>query len=82
MRGFYEFGRGCEMLGNGGGWLMMLGGLIFIAVIIYVIYKVANKTNTHGAHFSENSAVKILDERYAKGELSDEEYKAKKANLQ
>lgn len=82
MRGFYEFNRGCEMLGNGGGWLMMLGAVILIAIIVYVVYKVTHKAHTQITPISESNAVKILDERYAKGELTDEEYKTKKANLQ
>jgi putative membrane protein len=61
--------------------------ILLIVVIVFVIVRLARHRHFHFGHMQagdaqENSALKILNERYAKGEISDEEYKAKKANLQ
>ena len=60
--------------------------IILVALLIVLIIGAANHhhhrmENTSHAGEQESSALKILNERYAKGEISDEEYKAKKANL-
>lgn len=87
MMRFYA-GYAYPMMGAGPGWIIMaVLCVLLIVVAVYVFVRLA-----HGDHFrfehkntesvQENAALKILDERYAKGEISDEEYKAKKANLQ
>jgi len=60
------------------GYHMPFGGLMgfLIAVVfIIVIYRLLK-----GAP-PESSAKQILDERFAKGEISEEEYLSKKENL-
>lgn len=60
-----------------GGWFGMLLPLLFMAVVIYTVIKLAggNQTN-HGKRF--DSSLDILNERFAKGEITEEEYKHKK----
>ena len=60
--------------------------IILVVLLIVLIFSMANHhhhrmENTSYTGEQESSALKILNERYAKGEISDEEYKAKKANL-
>jgi len=60
------------------GYHMPLGGLmgfLILVVFIIVIYRIF-KGNPE-----ENSAEKILNERYAKGEIEEEEFKRMKENL-
>lgn len=79
----------------GYGWeynwiLMLLGGLIVIGIIVLVVYALIRTTNTsgrssssapHEMQDSNSRALAILAERYAKGEISDEEYKQKKNEI-
>ena len=73
------------------GWiLMLLGGLIVIGIIALIVYALIRTTNvsgkynssaTHDFQDSNSRALAILAERYAKGEISDEEYKHKKNEI-
>lgn len=74
------------------GWiLMLLGSLIIIGiigVIIYALVRVANvsgKSSSSAPHEMQNDsnsrALAVLAERYARGEISDEEYKQKKMEI-
>jgi putative membrane protein len=70
------------MYGMNHGWAMGLGwflGLAVLVVLIWLIVKVISQTgNTNQAH---KSALDILKERYAKGEISKEEFEEKKKDL-
>lgn len=50
--------------------------IIFIILIVFAIYALSgNMQNGNLKGFeSRNDALKILEERYAKGEINDEEY--------
>ena len=61
-------------------------GIILVVLLIIIIVSARHHhhhrmENTSYTGEQESFALKILNERYAKGEISDEEYKAKKANL-
>ncbi|TZE81006.1 SHOCT domain-containing protein [Calorimonas adulescens] len=57
--------------------------IIQIAVIIGVIYLVIHLININGnGHRKGNDALEILKERYARGEISEEEYEEKKKRLE
>lgn len=52
-------------------WMFVMMGikmLIFIGIIVLVVRLIKNYT------INSNSALKILDEKFAKGEISEEEY--------
>jgi len=57
---------------------MGLGWIVFIFFIIYVVY-LFNQKDIDAK--SEKSAQDILDERYAKGEIQEEEYKRRSEEL-
>ena len=73
------------------GWILMfIGGLIVIGIIALVVYALIRTTNAsgkssssapHEMQDSNNRALAILAERYAKGEISDEEYRHKKNEI-
>lgn len=76
-RGFGGYG-----LGSGGsfgfGWMFLAMGfrlLIFIGLIVLTI-KLFKKYNN-----KSNSSLRILDEKFASGEISEEEYLKRKAIL-
>jgi len=71
------------MHGYGGfGWLIMI---VFWAIIIAVIVLLVRWAMSSSLRFQssprENQAMKILDERYARGEIDREEYEQKRKDL-
>ena len=85
--GFFAFGRLCRHMGFGGGFFMMIGGLLLLGLVIYVIVvltgnKPANQHVTGGTSLHDiGSAMNILNERFARGEINQEEYAGKKSEL-
>lgn len=80
----YMMGNFWPMMGGWWGWGMTIFSLIFWALIIVgIIYLV--KTLAKGGPISkstaEDSALKILKERYAKGEIDKKEFEEKMKDL-
>lgn len=59
------------------GWLMM--PLFWGGIILLVVWLVREVSGTNSSQ--SNRALEILKERYAKGEISREEFEAKKKDL-
>lgn len=82
----FMFGRAGMMIG---GLVMFLITLAVIAAIVVAIVLLVRHGKRHNSsNYTYNNpkasvyhALAILDERYAKGELTDEEYEQKKAAL-
>lgn len=76
-------GNGYSMMSNGGGIFMMLG--MFFLIILSIILVMKYFKRPEAVEVSTNQkpklAMQILDERYARGEISDEEYRQKKIEL-
>ncbi len=80
------------MMGYGFSWILMfVGGLIVTVIIVLIIFALVRAVNTSGKsgyaaphemqHDHNNRALAVLAERYAKGEISEEEYKQKKSEI-
>ena len=70
---------------NGGpNFFMMIPMLIVLLMVVYFMYKAINSKNLNPAvvDTSLSKAMVILDERFAKGEINEEEYSTKKNQLQ
>ena len=76
----YEFGGGSILA-----TLMMAGMFFFIALIIFVgiffLIRELLKSNRKDGFSLNNNALDTLKERYARGEIDDEEYNRRKAEL-
>lgn len=65
----------------------MMGGfglipLLLIGIIIYAVIKLSHNGNKYyNNRLNNNDALDILNQRYANGEISDEEYSRKKKML-
>ena len=79
-------------MGLFGGAIMFFIGLVFLGLLIYLIVLLSrnakgqasvtgNGGSTYSAAPNVNDALAILNERYARGEIDDEEYARKKAAL-
>jgi len=68
--------------GYGIGWFGMIIPLLLIALIIYAVVRLTQSSNgNNNGKNIENDAFNILNQRYAKGEISEEEYIQKKKML-
>ena len=70
--GNYYYGH---MFGLGGGIFMLV---FWVAIILFIVWVIQSFTGSGG---KINSAMDILKERYAKGEINKEEFEAKKKDL-
>ncbi len=68
---------------------MLLGPLLTVLIIIWIVYYVARpyRDNTPRDYnsnqgYSVNKSLEILKERYAKGEITEEEFERIKRNLE
>ncbi|WP_435197482.1 SHOCT domain-containing protein [Natronomonas sp. EA1] len=62
---------------------MMLVGLLWMALLvalpIYFVYWLAIRSQSDGS--TEDNALAVLQERYARGEIDDEEFDRRRARL-
>lgn len=84
MMGFgYGMMGGFGRLGGGFGWIGWIFQLVILIAVIYlVVYAIRRFTPRDRYHsHSSNDALQILAERFARGEISAEEYKRMKDQL-
>lgn len=74
-------GYGYGMMGYGWGWLMMIGIFILVVLGIIALIRYLQKSVQPDRQVRDKTALDILNERYARGEISDEEYQRKKAEV-
>ncbi len=70
--------------GNMSGWGMgfwWIGGAIMMAFLIWFLYSLINNSDSNN-RFRSDSAREILSKRYARGEISKEEYNRILSELQ
>ncbi|MDD7793512.1 SHOCT domain-containing protein [Clostridium sp. 'White wine YQ'] len=80
----FGYGRfGGNGYGYGGaGFMMMIPMLIILLLVIYFVYKAISRKDINlSANRTSSNAIDILNERFAKGEISEEEYSARKKQL-
>lgn len=70
---------GYGMNGWGMGWWWIIG-IIVIALIVWVVVKTMDNSRSN-ANVPEKSALEILKERYANGEINKEEFEMIKENI-
>lgn len=65
--------------GMGWGWIL---SLIIIVAIIWGISRYSGQNNIFNKPENNKTALDILNERYANGEIDKEEYKTKKRDIE
>ena len=78
-----RFGRGFYGAGSCGffGPMMMIGVVILIFIIVYLLLK-SNKSKSSESRIDDSNALAILKEKFAKGDITEEEYLNKKNILE
>jgi putative membrane protein len=70
---------------DGGGWWWMGGGsllvLIVVVLLIWVLVRHEGPTPTTGTPPQRRSAEEILAERFARGEIDEQEYRSRSSAL-
>jgi len=73
----------------GGYWIMMFIFIILVVLIVYFFMDSKNSksgsdngSGSYRERSSEEKALEILNERFARGEIDEEEYQSKKKHLQ
>ena len=80
LGGYGGYGaNGWGMMGFGGGLLMLLFWALVILGIAALVKWLMNQSNQSGG--THDSAMEILKERYAKGEIDRKEFEEKKKDL-
>ena len=64
--------------GHGGHFMMMPWGLVILIICLALIWRMAKRKKQQR---TEDSALVILRERYARGEINQEEFDTLKKNL-
>lgn len=79
MMGYSGYGYG--MMGYGWGLLMMIGVIALTILGIVALVRYLQQPSRPNYQSVGNNALNILNERFAKGEITEEEYKSKKAEI-
>ena len=69
------------------GWGMFMGPLFLVGIAILIYYLVKSSNSEHhyhhdGTYHSRGRAVEILKERYVKGEITKEQFKEMRKELE
>jgi len=64
------------------GYVMMFGSWAFIALLVYVVARTVTGSERRDAAPRRGEALHILEERFARGEITEQEYRDRRALLQ
>lgn len=76
-----RFGEHCCGMGYGMGWWWIIGFILLVAIIWLVVNAINQNKNKGSSHFGNKSALDILKERYARGEIDKQEFDERKKDL-
>ncbi|WP_286946988.1 SHOCT domain-containing protein [Acetobacterium sp. UBA5834] len=83
IHSLYGMHNGFGMMGITGGVTMFMVLLLVLVVVVAIVWfsKNGNPQNNRFKYQTTDRSLEILNERYASGEIADEEYAKKKIEL-
>ncbi|MFV1991138.1 MAG: SHOCT domain-containing protein [Acidimicrobiales bacterium] len=81
-------GEGFDHMGGwGGGWMWLWGVAMMVLFVVLIVWLIRGATQSSGLGGNSPQAQSprardILDERYAKGEMTTEEYRERSSELE
>lgn len=72
---------GDHMSGWGGGWMWLWGTLMVLAWVVIIAAAIWFLMRTGAGDPGKSRAERLLDERFARGELDQDEYRERKTEL-
>ena len=75
-----KYGEHAWGFGHSMGWWWLIG-LVFMVIIVWVVLKVLNQNKNSNTRVDNKSALDILKERYARGEIDKQEFEERKKDL-
>lgn len=78
--GYGIYNRFCYGMFGGGRIFVLLIGLLLIGLIVYILVNSKKREKPKYSH-NVSEALQLLDLRFAKGEINEEEYRTRKEAL-
>ena len=70
------------MMWGTSGWGMGLGSLLFLALVVIGIVLLVRGSSEDASFRTEDGARRLLDERFARGEIDEDEYRQRRLVLE
>ena len=70
-----------DHMGRGWWWVMGIGWLVFLALVVVLAVVVARHYRPSGRGGTGQAALDILDDRFARGEIDEDEYRQRRDAL-
>lgn len=68
-------------MGLGGGWVGLIFMILFWGLIIWLVITLIQRSSNQAGSTKNKSALDTLKDRYARGEIDQQEFKEKKKDL-
>lgn len=69
------------MMDGGAGWWMGAGSLVFLVLIVLVVLLFVRQSDEPRDEIKKRDAAEILAERFARGEIEEQEYRSRLETL-
>ena len=79
---FSRWGAPGSLMYGGGGFLMMAVGLLVLALLVVAVIAIVKRSHRTTVAAKEDASLTLLAQRFAKGEITAEEYEKMKNVLQ
>jgi putative membrane protein len=76
-----QMGDDGNHMGGGWWWVMGIGWLVFLALIVLLVVFFVRQSADRGQHHTSRGAEDVLADRFARGEIDEDEYRRRRDAL-